>query len=140
MQPLRLRLEQIAPSVRVGWMPGQGPEIIDALRHGRCHFAIDIESMALPAPDIHVLKLYDDRLATLARSGHPLDARETGCQGLRGQRPHRRECAATIELLDRELAKMRLACNISTRVSSVLAGSCSRSTAMPCSRYRTPWR
>ena len=121
VQPLRLRLEQIAPSVRAGWMPGQGPEIIDALRHGQCHFAIDVESMALPAPDIHVLKLYDDPIATLARSGHPL-----------GGGPDAKVFAAsdhiavnalpTIALLNRELAKMRLACNISTRVSSVLAG------------------
>ena len=46
LQPLRRRLEALAPSVRVGWMPGQGEETIDALRQGaaispstsrRCH-------------------------------------------------------------------------------------------------------
>lgn len=122
VQPLRLRLEQIAPSVRAGWMPGQGPEIIDALRHGQCHFAIDVESMALPAPDIHVLKLYDDRLATLARSGHPLGAQEPDAKAFAASDHMAVNALPTIALLDRELGKMRLACNISTRVSSVLAG------------------
>ena len=122
VQPLRLRLEQIAPSVRVGWMPGQGQEVIDALRQGRCHFAIDIESMPLPAPDIHVLKLYDDHLATLARSGHPLGAHELRADAFAASDHIAVNALPTIELLDRELAKMRLTCAISARVSSVLAG------------------
>ncbi len=93
VQPLRLRLEQIAPSVRAGWMPGQGPEIIDALRHGQCHFAIDVESMALPAPDIHVLKLYrrPPRHARPVRAS--LGRAGARCQGFRRKRPYRRECA-----------------------------------------------
>jgi DNA-binding transcriptional LysR family regulator len=122
VQPLRLRLEQIAPSVRAGWMPGQGPEIIDALRHGQCHFAIDVEAMALPAPDIHVLKLYDDRLATFARSGHPLGAQGPDAKAFAASDHIAVNALPTIALLDRELAKKRLACNISARVSSVLAG------------------
>jgi len=122
VQPLRLRLEQIAPSVRVGWMPGQGQEIIDALRQGRCHFAIDIESMPLRAPDIHALKLYDDRLATVARSGHPLGAGEPDAVSFAHSDHIAVNALPAIELLDRELAKRKLACAISARVSSVLAG------------------
>src|SRR5262245_17245140 len=56
VQPLRQRLQSLAPSVRVGWTPSRAEENTDALRHGRCHFAIDIEGAAVPAPDIRVLK------------------------------------------------------------------------------------
>ncbi len=47
VQPLRQRLQQLAPSVRVGWMPSSREENIDALRNGRSHFVIDIEGMPL---------------------------------------------------------------------------------------------
>ena len=46
VQPLRQRLQQLAPSVRAGWMPSHRDENTDALRHGRCHFVIDIEGGA----------------------------------------------------------------------------------------------
>jgi len=122
VQPLRLRLEQVAPSVRVGWMPGQGQETIDALRQGRCQFAIDIEAMALPAPDIRALKLYDDRLATLVRPGHPLSARKPTIVAFATSEHIAVNGLPTIELLDRALARQKLACTISAQVPSVLAG------------------
>ena len=122
VQPLRRRLEVLAPSVRVGWMPGQGEETIDALRQGRCHFAIDIESMPLPAPDIRVLMLYDDSLATVARSGHPLSGLEPGAESFAARDHIAVSALPTIELLDRELAKHRLTCSIAAQVPSVLAG------------------
>jgi DNA-binding transcriptional LysR family regulator len=122
VQPLRRRLEKLAPSVRVGWMPGQGEETIDALRQGRCHFAIEIESMPLPAPDIRVLKLYDDRLATVARSRHPLTALEPDAESFAASDHIAVRALPTIALLDRELTKLRLTCSISAQVPSVLAG------------------
>src|SRR4029078_2567366 len=42
VQPLRQRLERIAPSVRVGWVPGQREEIVDPLSQDSCPFAIYI--------------------------------------------------------------------------------------------------
>jgi DNA-binding transcriptional LysR family regulator len=122
VQPLRLRLERVAPSVRVGWMPGQGQEIVDALRQGRCHFSIDIEAMPLPAPDIRALKLYDDRLATLARAGHPLGGAEPDADSFAASDHIAVNALPAIALIDRELAKLKLTCAISARVSSVLAG------------------
>jgi DNA-binding transcriptional LysR family regulator len=122
VQPLRRRLEGLAPSVRVGWMPGQGEETIEALRQGRCHFAIDIESMELPAPDIRVLKLYDDKLATVARAGHPLSEQEADAESFAGSDHIAVSALPTIELLDRELAGQRLACTVAAQVPSVLAG------------------
>ena len=107
VQPLRRRLEALAPSVRVGWMPGQGEETIEALRQGRCHFAIDIEAMELPAPDIRVLKLYDDRLACVARSGHPMSERKPDARSFAASDHIAVSALPTIELLDRELAKQR---------------------------------
>ena len=122
VQPLRRRIEALAPSVRVGWMPGQGEETIEALRQGRCHFAIDIESMELPAPDIRVLKLYDDKLATVARAGHPLSEQQPDVETFAASDHIAVSALPTIELLDRELAAHRLACNVAAQVPSVLAG------------------
>jgi DNA-binding transcriptional LysR family regulator len=122
VQPLRRRLEALAPSVRVGWMPGQGEETIEALRQGRCHFAIDIEAMELPAPDIRVLKLYDDRLACVARSGHPMSERKPDVRTFAASDHIAVSALPTIELLDRELARQRLTCFITAQVPSVLAG------------------
>lgn len=122
VQPLRQRLEQVAPSVRVGWTPGQGPEVVEALRQGRSHFAVDMEQMALPAPDIRVLKLFDDRLVTLTRRGHALSGRKVDAASFAASEHVAVNSLPTVELMDRELAMMRLACNVQARVSSVLAG------------------
>jgi len=122
VQPLRMRLEEIAPSVRVGWMPGQGAETIEALRQGRSHFAIDIEQMALPAPDIRALKLCDDRLATLARPGHPLSAKAPDAKAFSQSDHIAVNGLPTLALLDRALANRRLSCGVSAQVPSILAG------------------
>ncbi|MGZ5862872.1 MAG: LysR substrate-binding domain-containing protein [Methyloceanibacter sp.] len=122
VQPLRQRLEARAPGVRLSWTPAQGPERIDALRQGRCHFVIDIEAMELPAPDIRVLKLFDDGLATLARPGHPLSGRKPRPAAFAASDHIGVNSLPTIALLDRGLAKHGLNCTISARVSSVLVG------------------
>jgi DNA-binding transcriptional LysR family regulator len=122
VQPLRLRLEQMAPSVRVDWMPGQGPETIEALRQGRSHFAIDIEQTPLPAPDIRALKLYDDGLATLARPSHPLSAAPPDAEAFAASGHVTVSGLPTMALLDRALAKVRLTAQVSAQVPSVLAG------------------
>ena len=50
VQPLRRRLEGLAPLVRVGWMPGQGDETIEALRQGRCHSPSTSNRWSCPRP------------------------------------------------------------------------------------------
>jgi DNA-binding transcriptional LysR family regulator len=122
LQPLRQRLRPQAPCVKVGWMPSHREENTEALRNGRCHFMIDIEGAVMQAPDIRVLKLFDDTLVTLARQKHPL--------AKRGAKPDMFAAAdhievnslPVIELLDRELGADKLSCNVSSRVSSVLVG------------------
>jgi DNA-binding transcriptional LysR family regulator len=122
LQPLRQRLRPQAPRVKVGWMPSHREENTEALRNGRCHFMIDIEGAVMQAPDIRVLKLFDDTLVTLARQKHPL--------AKRGAKPDMFAAAdhievnslPVIELLDRELGADKLSCNVSSRVSSVLVG------------------
>jgi DNA-binding transcriptional LysR family regulator len=122
VQPLRRRLQKLAPSVRVGWMPPHREENIDALRHGRCHFVIDIEDAEMPAPDIRVLKLFDDPLVTLARRGHPFAEGKPKAAAFAASDHIAVNSLPTIEPIDRALATQRLACNVSSRVSSVLVG------------------
>jgi len=121
LQPLRQRLKPLAPSVRVDWMPFHREDNIDALRNGRCHFMIDIEGVPVPAPDIHVLKLFDDKLITLARDGHPLTRRKTADRFATADHIEANSLPA-IESINRAVAADKLACNISSHVSSVLVG------------------
>jgi DNA-binding transcriptional LysR family regulator len=121
LQPIRQRLRPLAPSVRVDWMPAHREENTDALRNGRCHLVIDIEGALVQAPDIRVLKLFDDRLITLAREGHPLARRKAADLFAAADHIDVNSLPA-IALIDRELAMQKLACNISSRVSSVLVG------------------
>jgi DNA-binding transcriptional LysR family regulator len=121
LQPLRQRLKPLAPSVRVDWMPFHREDNIDALRNGRCHFVIDIEGAPVPAPDIRVLKLFDDKLITLARDGHPLARRKTAGRFAAADHIEVNSLPA-IDLINRALAAEKLACNVSARVSSVLVG------------------
>jgi len=123
VQPLSQRLQSLAPSVRVGWMPYRRDENIDTLRQGRCHFVIDIEGATVPAPDIRVLKLFDDRLVTLVRPGHPFATRKPRAAAFAASHHIAVNSLPTIELLDRALEARQLsACNISAGVSSVLVG------------------
>jgi len=121
LQPLRQRLKPLAPSVRVDWMPFHREDNIDALRNGRCHFMIDIEGVPVPAPDIRVLKLFDDKLITLARDGHPLTRRKTADRFATADHIEVNLLPA-IEPINRAVAADKLACNVSSRVSSVLVG------------------
>src|SRR5262249_16444022 len=132
LQPLRRRLKPLAPRVRGGlkplaprvrvdWMPFHREDNIDALRNGRCHFVIDIEGAPVPAPDIRVLKLFDDKLITLARAGHPLARRKTAGRFAAADHIEVNSLPA-IDLINRALAAEKLACNVSARVSSVLVG------------------
>ena len=121
LQPLRQRLKPLAPSVRVDWMPFHREDNIDALRNGRCHFMIDIEGVPMPAPDIRVLKLFDDKLITLARDGHPLTRRKTADRFATADHIEVNSLPA-IEPINRAVAADKLACNVSSRVSSVLVG------------------
>lgn len=121
LQPLRQRLKPLAPSVRVDWMPFHREDNIDALRNGRCHFMIDIEGVPVPAPDIRVLKLFDDKLITLARDGHPLTRRKTADRFATADHIEVNSLPA-IEPINRAVAADKLACNVSSRVSSVLVG------------------
>ena len=122
LQPLRQRLRPQAPSVKVGWMPSHREENIDALRNGRCHFVIDIEGALLQAPDIRVLKLFDDTLVTLARQEHKLAKRKAKPDMFAAADHIEVNSLPAIELLDRELGADKLSCNVSSRVSSVLVG------------------
>ena len=121
LQPLRQRLKPLAPSVRVDWIPFHREDNIDALRNGRCHFMIDIEGVPVPAPDIRVLKLFDDKLITLARDGHPLTRRKTADRFAAADHIEVNSLPA-IEPINRAVAADKLACNVSSRVSSVLVG------------------
>jgi DNA-binding transcriptional LysR family regulator len=122
VQPLRQRLLALAPSVRVQWIPSHWDENTDALRHGRCHFLLDIEGSPTPAPDIRVQKLFDDTLVTLGRSGHPLARRKPKAAAFAGAEHIVIDSLPTIAPVDRMLAGQNLACNVSARVSSVLVG------------------
>jgi len=122
VQPLRQRLQQLAPSVRVGWTPSNGEDKTDALRNGRSHFVIDIESVSLHAPDIRALKLYDDTLATLARPGHRLARAKPKAAAFAASGHIAVHGLPTIDLIDRELAARKLVCAVTSRVSSMLVG------------------
>lgn len=122
VQPLRRRLQKLAPSVRVGWTPSRLEDNTDAMRNGRAHFVIDIENIPSPAPDIRVLKLCDDTLATLARPGHSL-ARGTPKPAAFAASGHIAvHGLPTIAPIDDALAAHRLACVVTSRVSSLLVG------------------
>ena len=122
VQPLRQRLQPLAPSVRLGWMKSNGDESTDALRYGRCHFVIDIEGAPLQAPDIRALKLFDDKLATLVRPGHAFAERKPRAATFAGADHIAVDSLPAIALIDRALAARKLSCNISAQVPSVLVG------------------
>lgn len=122
VEPLRKRLQSLAPSVHVNWTPSHRDENIDALRNARSHFVIDIEGTPVAAPDVRVAKLFDDSLATLVRPGHSLAARKPKAEAFAAADHVAVNTLPTIALLDRALADQRLSCNVSSRVSSALVG------------------
>ena len=122
VQPLRRRLQQLAPSVRVGWTPSNREDNTDALRSGRSHFVIDIEGAPLQAPDIRVLKLRDDTLVTLARPGHPLARAKPKAAAFAASGHIAVHGLPAIALIDGELAAQKIVCTVTARVSSMLVG------------------
>ena len=119
VQPLRQRLAQLAPSIHAGWMPSHREENVEALRAGRCHFVLDIEGLPVQAPDIRMLKLFDDRLVTLARPGHPLAKRRPKARSFAAADHIEVNSLPALELIDQALAAE---CRIVARVSSMLVG------------------
>ena len=122
VQPLRQLLVGPAPGVRVGWMPFEVADNVEALRQARCHYVIDLEDAPLAAPDVRVQKLFDDPVATLVRPGHAFIAHKPRAASFAAADHIEVSALPAIALLDRELAKRNLACNISARVSSLLVG------------------
>jgi DNA-binding transcriptional LysR family regulator len=122
VQPLRRRLQDLAPSVRVGWMPFAQEDSIGALRNGRCHFVIDVEAASLEAPDIRILKLCDDTLATLVRPGHRLLRRKPQAASFASSRHIAVHGLPTVAAIDRELASRGLVATVSAHVSSLMVG------------------
>jgi DNA-binding transcriptional LysR family regulator len=122
VEPLRQRLQSLAPSVRVSWTPSYSDENIDALRNARSHFVIDIEGASVAAPDVRVLKLFDDTLTTLARPGHPFAARKPRAGSFAAADHIAVNGLPTLELMDGTLAEQKLSCNVSSYVSSALVG------------------
>ncbi|MEG6508444.1 LysR family transcriptional regulator [Methyloligella sp. 2.7D] len=122
VQPLRKHLANAAPSVRVGWIPGAGEDSIEALRNTRCHFAIDIESTQIPAPDIRSAKLFDDHLVVLGRPGHPLSVIRPDAHTLAEATHVAVEALPAFALLERRYAEEGFICRAPEHVSSVLVG------------------
>ena len=122
VQPLRRRLQQLAPNVRVGWVASRVEDNIDALRNGRSHFVIDIEGVPPQAPDIRVLKLGNDTLATLARPGHRLARGAPNAASFAASGHIAVHGLPALDLVDRELAAHKLAATVTSRVSSLLSG------------------
>lgn len=122
VEPLRQRLQSLAPSVQVSWTPSLREGNIDALRNARSHFVIDIEGAPVAAPDVRVATLFGDTLATLARPGHPFAAQNPAAAAFAGADHVSVDSLPTLELMDQALAEQRLACNVASHVSSGLVG------------------
>lgn len=122
VEPLRKRLQALAPNVHVNWTPSRRDENIDALRNARSHFVIDIEETPVTAPDVRVAKLFDDCLVTLARPGHRLATRTPKAAHFAEGNHVAVDTLPTLDFLDRAMASQNLACNVAARVSSALVG------------------
>lgn len=122
VQPLRKRLAEAAPNVRVGWMAGSGEESIEALRASRCHFVVDLESTSLPAPDIRSTKLFDDDLVVLGHRGHRLSAKPPKPQDFAQCAHVAVEALPAYDLLARQFAASGHLLPQPERVSSILVG------------------
>jgi DNA-binding transcriptional LysR family regulator len=122
VEPLRQRLQLLAPSVHVNWTPSHRDETIDALRNARSHFVIDIEGAPIEVPDVRVAKLFDDTLTTVARPGHPFAAKKPKAGAFAAADHVAVNTLPTLDAMDRALAEERLSCNVSSHVSSALVG------------------
>jgi len=122
VEPLRKRLQSLAPNVHVSWAPSHRDENIDSLRNARSHFVIDIEGATVAAPDVRVARLFDDTLATLAGPDHPFVKRKPKAATFAAADHVAVNTLPTLTLLDQALRTEGLNCNVSSRVSSVLVG------------------
>lgn len=122
VEPLRKRLQSLAPSVQVDWSPSRRDENIDALRNARSHFVIDIEDTPVAAPDVRVAKLFDDTLTTLARNGHPFTKRKPNAAGFAAADHIAVHKLPVLTQLEQALANEGLDFNVSSRASSSLVG------------------
>jgi DNA-binding transcriptional LysR family regulator len=122
VEPLRKRLQRLAPSVHVNWTPSHKDEDIDSLRNARSHFVIDIEGAPINAPDVRVAKLFDDTLATLGRPGHPFAKRKPKAATFAAADHVSVHALPTLERLDQALLPEGLSCKVASQVSSVLVG------------------
>ena len=122
VEPLRQRLQSLAPSVHVSWTPYRRDETIDALRNARSHFVIDIERAPLQTPDVREAKLFDDTLTTVARPGHPFAVRKPKAAAFAAAEHVAVNTLPTVELMDRALFEQALSCNVTSHVSSALVG------------------
>ncbi|MCJ7599377.1 MAG: LysR family transcriptional regulator [Methyloceanibacter sp.] len=122
VQPLRRRIEHVAPSIRVDWTPGYAADAFEALRQGHSHFLIDIEGTPIPAPDIRVTRLFDDTLVTLAKPEHKFAARKPNAAAFATAAHIEVDSLPALPLLDGALATHGETARIASRVSSVLVG------------------
>lgn len=122
LQPLRQRLESLAPNVHVDWTPAGGEPIIDALRSARSHFVIDMSEAAIDAPDARTTKLFDDVLVTLARPGHPLSDGTPAASTFAGADHIAVHSLPALAVFERALSAEGLHFNIASQVSSALVG------------------
>ena len=122
VQPLRRRIEHVAPSIRVDWTPGYAADAFEALRQGHSHFLIDIEGTPIPAPDIRVTRLFDDTLVTLAKPEHKFSARKPNAAAFATAAHIEVDSLPALPLLDGALATHGETARIASRVSSVLVG------------------
>src|SRR5262245_10327998 len=92
------------------------------MRNGRSHFVIDIEGASSQAPDIRVLKLGDDRLATLARPGHRRARAAPKGDSFAASGHIDVHGLPALDLVNRALTTYKLAATVASRASSLLSG------------------
>ncbi len=122
IEPLRKRLQEAAPSVRVEWTPSHEEAVIDELRNARCHFVIDIMGESAEAPDLRTAKLFDDALATLARPGHPFSKRRPNGKAFAAAEHVAVHSLPGFQGLSDRLGQAGLSIRHTSQVSSALVG------------------
>ncbi|SDJ54325.1 LysR family transcriptional regulator [Aliiruegeria lutimaris] len=70
-------LTRLRPEIRVRVIDGPYADLLHGLRHGQFDLLIGALRDPVPADDVEQAPLFDDALAILARSGHPLSEQET---------------------------------------------------------------
>jgi LysR family transcriptional regulator of gallate degradation len=68
-------LARLRPDVQIGIVDGPYDDLLHRLRHGTLDLMIGARRIPAPVDDIVQETLFHDRLALVARSGHPLSAK-----------------------------------------------------------------